>query len=159
MAAGRKRAPRSVVERDFLDAIERLVSNKPLNPKLKRLVSEHRLEINPSTVSLEAKRSRTLIGYDGCQLQDIRKKVLDLKNPGEVATPRTAREVISRLRADIADLKVKLRGSMDAQAAHFLARQRAEREAQRWRVESNRRGDQLKKIGNVRLIDAVESDG
>ena len=153
-----KRAPRAVVEKDFFDAIERLVKKKPLNPKLKRLVSEHRLEINPSTVSLEAKRSRTMIGYDGCPLQNVRQKVLDLKSPGEIATPRTAREVIARLRADIADLKSKLRGSMDAQATHFLARQRAEREAERWRAEAKRRGEQLKQGGKVRHIEAVDSN-
>lgn len=154
-----KRAPREVVEKDFFDAIERLVKKKPFNPKLKRLVAEDRLEINPSTVSLEAERSRTMIGYDGCPLQNVREKILELKKPGVIATPRTAREVIARLRADIADLKGKLRGSMDAQAAHFLACQRAEREAERWRAEAQRRGEQLKQGDKVRLIGAVGSDG
>lgn len=72
--------------------------------------------------------------------------------PGEVASPRTASEVISRLREEKADLLARLRSALDGQAAHFLARQRSEREAERWRQEAQRRERLLKERDKLQLI-------
>jgi len=152
MPAARRRASRAVVERDFYEAIERIRANRPRDPKLKRLAAEGRLSLNVSTVAQEAKRARTLIGYDSCQYQDVRKRILESMKPGAVAAPRTASEVISRLRAEVSRLNESLRASMDAQVAHLVARQKAEREAERWRAEAIRRGDEVKALGKVSVL-------
>lgn len=152
MAGAKKRPPRAVVEKDFDDAIDRLEKGKPKDPELKRLAAEGRLRINYSTVAKEAKHSRTLIAHEKCHYQAQRARVLKLMNPGEVVAPRTASEVISRLREEVADLKAKLRGALDGQTAHFLARQRAEREADRWRKEAKRREDLLKERDKLHLV-------
>lgn len=152
MSGAKKRPPRAVVEKDFDEAIDRLEKNKPKDPVLKRLAAEGRLQINFSTVAKEAKHSRTLIALANCQYQAQRVRVMKLMHPGEVAAPRTASEVISRLRDDKADLMEKLRAALDAQTAHFLARQRAEREADRWRKEAQRREKLLKERDKLHLV-------
>lgn len=152
MPGARRRAPRSVIEKDFDDAIDRLRRGKPQHPRLRRLAAEGRLRINFSTVAQEAKRSRTLIAHAKCGYQKQRAEVMELMRPGEVVAPRTAGEVISRLRSDVADLKSKLRAALDGQAAHFLARQRAEREADRWRREAQRREKLLQARDKVHVI-------
>lgn len=73
-------------------------------------------------------------------------------NPVEVAAPRTVSEVIARFREEVADLKAKLRGALDGQTAYFLARQWAEREADRWRKETVRREDLLKERDKLHLV-------
>jgi hypothetical protein len=148
----KKRSPRVVIERDFDAAIDRLEMNRPKDPLLKRLAAEGRLKINFSTVAKEAKRSRTLIALANCQYQVQRVRVMKLMHPGEVATPRTASEVISRLREEKADLMAKLRSALDGQAAHFLARQRAERDADRWRMEAQRRDRLLNERDKLHLV-------
>lgn len=152
MSGTKKRPPRAVIEKDFDEAIDRLEKNKPKDPVLKRLAAEGRLKINYSTVAKEAKHSRSLIAHAKCQYQTQRARVLQLMHPGEIAAPRTASEVISRLRENVADLKGKLRAALDGQAAHFLARQRAEREAERWRKEAQRREKLLKERDKLHLV-------
>lgn len=147
MSGTRRRAPRSVIEKDFDDAIDRLRQGKPRNPRLKRLAAEGRLRISFSAVAQEAGRSRTLIAHARCTYQKQRAEVMQLMRPGEVVAPRTAGEVISRLRSEVADLKAKLSAALDGQAVHFLARQRAEREADRWRGEAQRR-EKLLQVGD-----------
>lgn len=152
MAADKKRPSRAVVERDFDEAMDRLERNKPKDPILKRLAAEGRLKVNFSTIAKEAKHSRTLIAVADCQYPAQRARAIKLMRPGEVASPRTASEVISRLRQEKADLLTRLRLALDGQAAHFLARQRAEREAERWRQEAQRREKLLKERDKLRLI-------
>lgn len=151
MSGVKSRPSRAVVERDFDEAIDRLEKGRPKHPELKRLAAEGRLSINFSTVAKEAKHSRTLIAHATCSYQEQRARVLKLMRPGEVTTPRTASEVIFRLRENVAELKQKLHSALDGQAAHFLARQRAEREADRWRKEAQRREKLLKERDKVHL--------
>jgi ABC-type histidine transport system ATPase subunit len=132
--SGRRcRAPIATVERAFNEAIDRLVAGKPKNPKLRRLAAEGRLNVNPSTVALEAGRSRTLIALESCRLPSVRNRILMLSRQDEVAAPRTAAEVIIRLREQVIDLKRQLSSALEAQAEHFLAREKAERDAAKWR--------------------------
>lgn len=152
MPGAKKRPPRTIVEKDFDEAIDRLEKTKPKTSELKRLAMEGRLRISFSTVAKEAGHSRTLIAHAKCQYQTQRARVLQLMHPGEVAVPRTAREVISRLRQDVAELKAKLRAALDGQASYFLGRQRAEREADRWRKEAQRREKLLKESDKLHLI-------
>jgi len=132
------RAPRTVIERDFHDALDRLFAGKPSNPKLKRMAAEGRLQINIAAVAAEAGRARTLIAHEKCQYPAIRARVIDAMRKDELVAPRSASEVIMRLRQDIADLRGKLAAALDGQAAHFLARQKAERDAESARAAHRR---------------------
>lgn len=95
----------SSAERDFTMAFERLEKGTPKHPKLKVLAAKGRLRVNPSSVALEAGRSRTLIGTDDCPYPAIRQRILELKRP--IAQSRTQDEIISKLRADNKALKAE----------------------------------------------------
>lgn len=95
------------VEQELMNALARLQEGKPRNSELTKKAKLGTLKINASTVSLEAERSRTLIGHDGCQYPKVRAAILALKHP--VVEPRTAEDVIRRLREDNAQLRMKLK--------------------------------------------------
>jgi len=140
----RRRLPLSAVEREFHDAIDRLIAGKPRHAKLKRLVAEGRLRISPSTVALESGRSRTLIALQKCRLPEVRNRILMAARVDEIASPRTAAEVIVRLREQVVSLKQELACSLGWQQEHFLAREKAEREAAQWRDALRRIEDHAK---------------
>lgn len=81
---------RDEVESDFLAALARLRSGKPKVPKLIMDASLGKLKINPSSVALEAGRSRTLIGMEGCRYPDIRREVLASKDQSPLQMKRGA---------------------------------------------------------------------
>lgn len=129
----RRRSPLAAVERAFSDAIDRLIAGIPQHSKLKRLAAEGRLRINPTTVALEAGRSRTMIALENCRLPEIRNRILAAQRSKDITAPRTASEVIVRLREQVNTLRAELAASMESQQRHFLAREKAEREAAQWR--------------------------
>ena len=96
----RKAAPPSLIERDILEALARLVAGKPTNPELKRLAARGRLSVNVSRVAKEAGRSRTLIAHEGCRYPAVRLRVLEHMRP--VANPRHASAVIAALCEEVA---------------------------------------------------------
>jgi hypothetical protein len=128
-----KRSPIGVVERDFHEALDRLIAGKPRTPKLRRHAAEGRLNISPTTVALEAGRSRTLIAMEDCRLPSVRNRILISTRKDEIAAPRTASEVIARLREQVVGLKQQVAAAIEAQTEHFLEREKAEREAAKWR--------------------------
>lgn len=132
------RAPREVVERDLHDALDRLVAGKPRNPKLKRKAAAGQLQISISAVAKEAGRARTLIAHEKCQYPAIRARVIGAMHKDELVAPRSASEVISRLRNEIADLRQKLAAALDGQTAHCLARRKAERDVESVRAAHRR---------------------
>lgn len=148
----RRRAPIRAVERAFHDAIDRLLAGKPKVPKLRRLAAEGRLNINPSTVALEAGHSRTLIGLENCRLPAVRNRILSETRRDEIATPRTAAEVITRLREQIVQLKRELAAALEGQSEHFLARELAEREAAKWRDAFRRKEDHAREDATIHPI-------
>jgi hypothetical protein len=148
----RSRSPIGAIEQDFNDAIDRLLANKPTNRKLARLVAEGRLHINPSTVALEARRSRTLIAMENCRLPTVRNRILTITRDDEVVAPRTAGEVIARLRDQVIDLRRQLAASLEAQAQHFLAREEAEREAGKWRDAFRREQNHRKEDAKIQPL-------
>lgn len=140
-----KRSTHQDVAKDFDEAIDRLVAGQPNDRRLKRLASEGRLKINPSTVAREAKRSRSLIAHAKCAYPAQRARIIALHSSEDLAAPRSASAVISRLKGDIAKLKNQLQVSLESQAEQFLIRERASRdrdraieEADRWRTEAKR---------------------
>ncbi|MCB4824268.1 hypothetical protein [Roseicella aerolata] len=132
--------PPEGVERDFLEALERLKAKRPTNPELARLAKLGRLRITISTVAREAGRSRTLIGHDGCRYPRARAAVVAAMEP--VVEPRTTEDALLRLREEVANLQraLKLRDSVNAALVLRMARVeeaakervgRAERSAER----------------------------
>lgn len=101
----RSRSPLVVIERDFNEALDRLLAGKPQKPALRKLAAEGRLLINPSTVAEEAGRSRTLIGLEECRLPDVRNRILTASRGGDIVAPRTVADVIMRLRENVVDLR------------------------------------------------------
>ena len=117
-------APPSVIEQDFLLALQRLTVGKPSNPALKKLAAQGRLRINVSTVAKEAGRARSLIGHERCKYRNVRMRVLEEMRP--IANPRDGSVVIARLRAEVADLKLKLNNALAEAVAHYHARTKAD---------------------------------
>ena len=74
---------------DLLLALVRLQRDEPTHPELVRRKRKGKLNINISTVALEADRSRTLIGHDDCAYPEIRKVVQDASKPRPVIDQET----------------------------------------------------------------------
>jgi hypothetical protein len=91
------------IAREYLDALERLIDNKPRNPKLRRKAKLGLLKINISTVALEAGRSRTAIGTEGTKYPDVRARILAHMQP--IVEINTSADVIRTLRIKNADLQ------------------------------------------------------
>ena len=119
------------IELDFLSALERLTQGTPKHRDLKKAAAAGRLKVNISSVAKEAGRSRTLIGIEACRYPHVRAQVL-----GYIPTPRAARtatEAIATLRATAADLRRERDQALAEAVSHFHARQRAERQARKWK--------------------------
>lgn len=121
------------IERDFLDAIQRLQDGTPKHKKLKLQKAKGTLKINISNVAIEAGRARTLIALEqGCRYPRVRELVKHAKS-GKSALPTTNTELIDRLRADKTELAAQVKKYQAEAAAHFQARVKAEGAATRER--------------------------
>lgn len=132
--ASRKADP---IERDFLEALQRLVEGKPTNKALKASAKAGKLRINTVNVALEAGRSRTLIALEDCRYPKVREAV-KLAQGGKKALPTTYTQLIANLRADLATVKAEKRLLEKTMAAHVLARRRAEVNSRRDAAEAAR---------------------
>lgn len=123
----RRTKSRDQIEQDFLDAIERLKAGRPQNPELRLKVSKGKdVKINIATVALEAGRARGLIARANCRYPEIRQFVLLEAGAPEVL-PRTRDDVIKKLRAEVAELRVQLSQAEAHAAYHFAQRIKAEK--------------------------------
>lgn len=126
------------VEKDFMDALDRLKAGKPLVLKLPK--SGTPIPISFSSVAKEAGRSRTLIGTQDCAYPKVRAAVNAARNGEASATvdksdhEPTPSEIIDeltkenrRLTATINELASRLAVSDDlvAQLSNALARVQA----------------------------------
>jgi len=119
------------IEQDFLNALKRLQDGAPLSKALKAQASKGALRINFSTVATEAGRARTLIALDAnCRYPRVRELIKHAKS-GRTTLPRTHTELIETLRADKAELAAQVRKYQAEAVAHFLARVKAEKTAER----------------------------
>lgn len=147
-----KRGERSTledIERDFNSAIDRLLAGKAANPALRERAAKGGLKLNPVMVAQEAGHSRTLIAMKDCRLPAIRKRIQDENRKGGASTSRALTEVNARLRNRVVELERDLAASLEAQSQHFLAREKAESEAEKWRNAMRRREEQAKQDGKV----------
>lgn len=144
------RAPRSVVEQDFNAAIDRLLAGKPRNRKLRDLADSGRLSTTFANVALEAERSRSLIAHKNCAYQEVRSRIVALMESDSRADGNTTQDKIAKLRLEVAHLKEQLAAALDVQVESLLARERAEREANKWRQAFKRLKDDVKGIAVLR---------
>lgn len=118
---------RDQIEQDFLDAIERLKAGRPQILELReRLKKGNAVKINISTVAQEAGRARGLIAKENCRYPEIRQLVLMEAGASEVL-PKTRDDVIKKLRAEVALLRVQLSQAEAHAAYHFAQRVKAEK--------------------------------
>lgn len=113
MPKRRPKPPPTGVERDLIEALERLKDGKPKHPDLAKQAAMGRLKITFSSVAREAGRARTLIALDNCRYPHIRALIQDAVTP--VPGARTAEDVIRGLRQENAELRrqVKLNDSVN----------------------------------------------
>jgi C4-dicarboxylate-specific signal transduction histidine kinase len=117
------------IERDFMDALDRLEANTPTNAELIKLAKLGTLKINVLAVAKEAGHSRTLIGHNGCKYPRVRARIIGLKTPVEPAL--TAEAVINRLRQENAELRQKITQRDSENAALVLRLRQLEIATQR----------------------------
>jgi hypothetical protein len=137
-----------LVEKDFVEALQRLKDGKPANKKLRALCKAGKLRINTSNVALEAGRSRTLIALEACRYPKVREAV-KLAQDGKKAQPSTYTQLIENLRATIAELKAEKKLLETTMAAHVLARRKAEIFARRDAAEASRLRKQIVELEKV----------
>ncbi|NVZ69082.1 hypothetical protein [Pseudomonas costantinii] len=112
------------VEQDFYSAIKRLQLGQPTNSALKSKQSANKLiKLTIANIALEAGRSRTLIGFQGCAYPKLRAYILNLIKQGSEAAPHNQQEVNRRIREKNAALATQLTLARSEQAnllAHFI---------------------------------------
>lgn len=136
------------IEQDLLDALQRLVEGKPTQKTLRTKAKEGKLKVNPSTVALEAGRSRTLIALEDCRYPYVRQAV-KLAQGGKTALPTTYTQLIASLRADLATFKAEKRLLETTMADHVLARRKAEVHSRRDAAEAARLRKQVVELEKI----------
>lgn len=104
--------------KDLIDALNRLKQGHPTNVLLIERASRGSLRINPLTVSIEAGRSRTLIGMPDCALPDVRELVLAEGN--RRVEYRVRLEDVRTAKAQVRKMAEKIRVKDSALAAAML---------------------------------------
>lgn len=117
------------IERDFMDALERLVQGKPTHKALKDLLKKKgKLPVNGVNVALEAEHSRTLISMDSCRYPKVR-EAIRLAKVGKTNEPQNYRQLVQNLRAALAEEKATNKLLHLQVQVHFTARKTAEEKA------------------------------
>lgn len=141
-------ATAEVIEKDFLDALQRLAEGKPQNKMLKARVREGRLKINAVSVALEAGRSRTLIALEECRYPKVR-EAIKLSQGGRKAEPTTYTQLIKNLHADLAMLKAENKLLQDKIASYFQRAKVAELASERDRRTADRLREEMRNLQKV----------
>ncbi|MCG7392959.1 hypothetical protein MHY87_08590 [Microvirga sp. ACRRW] len=128
--------PMSSLERDFHDALDRLIAQQPRHKDLIALKSRGKLKISPTSVAKEAGHSRTHIGTKKCKFPRVRDRIEELSQ--RVQSPSDSNDVIKELRRQVAELRDKLHRQQDEMKAHFNARRRLEKDSARYKREYER---------------------
>lgn len=137
------------IENDFRNAIARLQDGKPNNRELRKRKSAGTLKINFSTVALEARRARGLIGLkDDCRLPEIRDLVLDIME-GRTSEARTHTELVEKLRVEKAELKAQVRLYQTEALAQFQLRKKADK---RFADSERKLSNALKQLAQARQV-------
>ena len=120
-----KEEPIDQVEEDFLLAFERVKSGTVRHSSLCGKLLQGKLKVTIANVALEAGRSRTLIGMDGCRYPEIRNKILAAK--GKKIEERSERQdEIDTLKQKNTELQKMIQAYQAETTIHFNARRAAE---------------------------------
>lgn len=123
----RRTKSRDRIEQDFLDAIERLKNGQPQHPGFREKVRKGKtVKINFATVAKEADRARGLIGRENCRYPEVRQLIM-IEAGAIGVVPKSRDDVIKKLRAEIAELRVQVLRAESHAAYHFAQRTKAER--------------------------------
>lgn len=122
--------PMDAIERDFMEALQRLCDGVPREKSLQLLKARGRLKVSMSSVAMEARRSRTLIALESPKYPRVR-ELVRLAMDGRQGEPRTSNDLIDKLREIVAALRTDLKRAEAQTTAHFIARERAEKELMR----------------------------
>lgn len=126
------------IEQDFSDSLERLKAGKPRLPEFKERIAGGKIvPVNTLNVAKEAGRSRGLIATDNPRYQKVR-ELIRLESGGDTDQPQTLDGAVRKLRRDIADLRAELKTAKEQQAAAVIAKEQAERKAEKERKEKER---------------------
>ena len=139
------------IEKDFMDALDRLVEGRPTHKTLKRKVVNGRVKISITNVALEAGRSRTLIAMKDCRFPRVRELIKQTQS-GSTRIPTTHSELITRLRADLAEMKIQKERYQSEAVAQFLARTKAEKEAKGHIATISRLRKELSRVGKTQPL-------
>ncbi|MGK5010294.1 hypothetical protein [Janthinobacterium sp. MDB2-8] len=144
--------PQDPIEQDFLNAIDRLRDGEPKNKQLKARKAKGTLKVNVANVALEAGHSRTLIALEaGCRYPRVRELIKQAKTSRD-GLPTTLNEVVARLRADNAEMRIQMNTLKATVLAHFNARDKAENEVSRERAAASRLRKEVLEFGKVVAI-------
>lgn len=135
----------SQVEQDFWDAIERILAGSPTDPILRDLATLGKLRLSISTVAKEARRSRRLIGHDGCRYANVRARILGLK--AAKSSRNAPVSEIAKLKLMVRELSQQLRHQQHEMYSFVVARQKLEQEVEALKLQrdrARRERDQLK---------------
>ncbi|URX63734.1 hypothetical protein KR767_06680 [Luteibacter anthropi] len=103
------------IERDFLDALDRLSINEPSHPALIAAKARGTLRLSIASVARESGHSRTLIGDPACAYPLVRERILQVIENGESA--RLARACSAEQKRRVKSLSEQLNESLTIQAA------------------------------------------
>lgn len=103
------------IERDFIDALDRLSIGRPNHPELIEAAHEGRLRVSIRSVALEAGHSHSLIDNDRSVYGEVRKRILGYIEAGEPA--KRARALAEERKNRVRDLSLERAESLTLQAA------------------------------------------
>ena len=125
------------VERELMEALQRLVEGRPASADLARKAQRGTLKINVSTVAKEATRSRTLVSHDRCAYPRVRTAILNYMSPPTRGS--SIAEVNRRLRSENAELRRSIKLAREAMAAMVRRMECVKHEADREVLAAQRR--------------------
>lgn len=126
------------IERDFMEAIERLKAGYPQLPEFQNKIKRGQVvPINTLNVAKEAGRSRGLIATENSRYKRVR-ETIRLEMGGETDSPQTQDAAVRKLRRDIAEIRAERKAAVQQQAAAITARDKALNEARKERAARER---------------------
>jgi len=143
----RDELPPEGIEKELFDALERLANGKPNNPNLIRKANAGKLRINPTTVALEAGRSRTLCAYETCAYPRVYGEIQIYKSLKTKPTT-SFEEINSKLTLENGELKDSIRLAMSRVAAMRLRMLAVDIDAKEKLAEAKRLSENATKVGS-----------
>lgn len=98
------------------------------------------------------RRCARVIALEDCRLPDVRNRILRLAREDEITEPRTAADVILRLREQVVDLRRERDALLTHNTTLLLEVDAAAKEATRWRNAFERKEEEVRQDAKVTPI-------